>query len=235
MEKENIPSENIEKLLNIYSFTSLNETTILFLKDLLINSEIGLKGVSEIEFMLAFISHSETGNLPSKIKLDLTLARGLDYYTGTIFEAKAPPHIKIGSIGAGGRYDDLTGLFGVPNISGIGISFGVDRIYDVLEELGLFPGNIHLNTQVLFFNLGNTESIQAFQIMQQLRNKGIRCELYHEQTKLDKQFKYADKKNITYAVIIGNKELDNNTCILKNLKNGEQQTMNTGEFLLRTF
>jgi len=131
-------------------------------------------------------------------------------------------NIQMGSIGGGGRYDDLTGLFGVPNIPGVGISFGVDRIYDVMEELKLFPETIYVGTRVLFFNLGEEESKTAFQLMQQLRNNNIACELYHETAKFDKQFKYADKKNIPYAIIIGNKELEEKTCNIKNLKTGTQ-------------
>jgi histidyl-tRNA synthetase len=142
-----------------------------------------------------------------------------------------PHEFSIGSIGGGGRYDDLTGLFGVPNIPGVGISFGVDRIYDVMEELKLFPEDIYVGTKVLFFNLGEEESKVAFGLMQQLRGKNISCELYHEQTKFDKQFKYADKKNIPYAVIIGNKELEEKTCNLKNLKTGEQQTIKQSDVI----
>src|SRR4029078_1249675 len=124
------------------------------------------------------------------LTIDFTLARGLNYYTGIIFEVKAK-NVQIGSIGGGGRYDDLTGLFGVPDIPGVGISFGVDRIYDVMEELKLFPADVHIGTQVLFFNLGEEESRKAFELMQQLRAKGIRSEIFHETTKFDKQFKYA--------------------------------------------
>ena len=131
----------------------------------------------------------------------------------------------MGSIGGGGRYDDLTGLFGVPGIPGVGISFGVDRIYDVLEELKLFPQEVHSGTQVLFFNLGQAESKKAFSLMQQLRDKGIRCELYHEQSKFDKQFKYAERKQIAYAVMIGSRELENNTCVIKKMGTGEQSSV----------
>ena len=131
----------------------------------------------------------------------------------------------MGSIGGGGRYDDLTGLFGVPNFPGVGISFGVDRIYDVMQELNLFPANVQTATQVLFFNLGEDEVKIAYQLMQQLRNKNISCEIYPEKTKFDKQFKYAERKNILYTVIIGSKEIETNTCIIKNIKTGEQQTI----------
>ena len=160
----------------------------------------------------------------SQFTIDFTLARGLNYYTGTIFEAKAN-NVSIGSIGGGGRYDDLTGLFGLPDIPGIGISFGIDRIYDVMEELGLFPADIYAGTKLLFFNLGEKESDMAFTLMQRLRSTGISCELYHESSKFDKQFKYADKKKIPYIAILGSKELTEGVCTIKNLKSGEQTTI----------
>jgi histidyl-tRNA synthetase len=152
----------------------------------------------------------------------------LNYYTGIIFEVKARD-VQMGSIGGGGRYDDLTGLFGVPGIPGVGISFGIDRIYDVMEELQLFPEEVHSGTQVLFFNLGEAESKKAFSLMQQLRNKGISCELYHQQAKFDRQFKYAEKKHIAYAVMIGSRELESNTCVVKKLGTGEQSTVALSE------
>ena len=162
--------------------------------------------------------------------LDLTLARGLNYYTGTIFEVKATT-AQMGSIGGGGRYDDLTGTFGVPGIPGVGVSFGVDRIYDVMEELKLFPQDVHNGTKVLFFNLGEAESRAAFELMQQLREKGIACELYHEQAKFDKQFKYAEKKGIRYAVIIGPEELTKQECSMKDLSSRSQETLSFNELL----
>ena len=137
----------------------------------------------------------------------------------------------MGSIGGGGRYDDLTGLFGVPNIPGVGISFGVDRIYDVMEELKLFPEDVHIGTQVLFFNLGESESKAAFLLAQQLRSKGVRTELYHEVSKFDKQFKYAEKKNIPYIIILGEKELQTGNCNVKNIITGEQQTISSSELI----
>ena len=129
----------------------------------------------------------------------------------------------MGSIGGGGRYDDLTGLFGVPNIPGVGISFGVDRIYDVLEEMNLFPEDVQVSTKALFFNMGETESQFAFGIMQQLRSNGIACELYHEAAKINKQFTYAEKKNIPFVIIIGSKEIEEQNCAVKNLATGNQE------------
>jgi histidyl-tRNA synthetase len=205
----------IEKYLNI---SGSNGEKLQQIKSLLGDLETGKKGIEELETVN---SQSAISNLT----IDFTLARGLNYYTGIIFEAKAPAEVKIGSIGGGGRYDDLTGLFGVPNIPGVGISFGVDRIYDVMEELKLFPEGVYTGTQVLFFNLGATESATAFTAMQSLRKQGVRCELYHEPAKMDKQFKYAEKKNIGYVVIIGSQEIQNNTGVVKNIKTGKQETV----------
>ncbi|MBK8141069.1 MAG: histidine--tRNA ligase [Chitinophagaceae bacterium] len=217
----------IEKYLNI---TGTNDEILNSLHEIIGSSETGKKGIEQVSFVLANLQ-PQTLNL----KLDPTLARGLNYYTGIIFEAKAPAEVKMGSIGGGGRYDDLTGLFGVPNIPGVGISFGVDRIYDVMEELNLFPPDVHIGTQVLFFNLGEAESTASFFLMQQLRQKGVRCELYHEAAKFDKQFKYAEKKNIPLVIILGEKELKESTCNIKNLTTGMQQTIPTADLLKHQF
>lgn len=217
----------VEKYLNI---TGSAEEVLAGLKSLVGGNESGKKGIEEIEYLLANLKHQAINIIP-----DPTLARGLNYYTGIIFEAKAPAEVKIGSIGGGGRYDDLTGLFGVPDIPGVGISFGVDRIYDVMEELNLFPADVHIGTQVLFFNLGEAESKAAFSLMQQLRHKAVRSELYHEQSKFDKQFKYAEKKNIPFIVIIGDKELKDGNCTIKNLATSQQETITAEELLNYTF
>ncbi|MBS1760899.1 MAG: histidine--tRNA ligase [Bacteroidetes bacterium] len=215
--------QTIEKYLSI---SGNNDVIINQLETLLSNSEQGKIGIAQLKELL-----NNTALKSTNVQIDPTLARGLNYYTGIIYEAKAPASVKMGSIGGGGRYDDLTGLFGVPNIPGVGISFGVDRIYDVLEELNLFPENINISTQVLFFNLGENESKQSFDWMQQLRHKNIRCELYHESTKFDKQFKYAEKKNIPYIIIIGEKELNEQKCNLKKLATGEQERLGLSELL----
>ncbi|MGB3007817.1 MAG: histidine--tRNA ligase, partial [Chitinophagaceae bacterium] len=210
----------IENYLSVSKHTGNNETILRELAVLFENSPIGKEGLSELKYIL---QNTDYLAFTSKIWIDPTLARGLNYYTGSIIEIKASG-VEMGSIGGGGRYDDLTGLFGVPNIPGVGISFGVDRIYDVMEELKLFPEDIHVGTQVLFFNLGEKESWKAFGLMQGLRQNGIRSELYHEAAKFDKQFKYAEKKNIPFVVIIGEEEMNTNTVKIKNLKTGEQQT-----------
>ena len=205
----------IEKYLLI---TGNNEEKLAQITALIGHIETGKKGIEEITFV-----YRQAGNV--HLQIDFTLARGLNYYTGIILEAKAPPEVKMGSIGGGGRYDDLTGLFDVPGIAGVGISFGVDRIYDVLEELQLFPAEVQTGTKAIFFNMGETESLFAFTIMQQLRSKGISCELYHEFTKISKQFSYAEKKKIQYAVIIGSKEIEQKYCLVKHLSTGLQEVV----------
>jgi histidyl-tRNA synthetase len=207
----------IEKYLSIQGTES---EKIASLKQLIGNNETGLKGIEELEYVLNY--QLPTPN--SQLQTDFTLARGLNYYTGIIFEVKAQG-VRMGSIGGGGRYDDLTGLFGVPNVPGVGISFGVDRIYDVMEELDLFPKAVQVGTKVLFFHLGESESGVAYGLMHQLRGKGISCELFHEQAKFDKQFKYAEKKQIPYIVIIGSQEAADGNCVVKELATGNQTTM----------
>lgn len=203
----------IEKYLQI---SGTNQEKLNSIKVLLSDITLAEEGIAELTYLL---TNSDVPN----ITLDFTLARGLNYYTGTIFEIKAKD-VQIGSIGGGGRYDDLTGLFGVPNIPGVGISFGVDRMYDVMEELHVFPPALRQSTDVLFFNLGEKESIAAFTIMQALRKEDISCEMYHEKAKFEKQFKYAEKKNIPHVIIIGESELQNNSLVIKNLLTGKQES-----------
>jgi histidyl-tRNA synthetase len=225
---------NVEQVAIIENYLSIagsNTEKLAQLKTLMTGSETAAKGFEELEYIL---HRSEIGDQRSEIIIDFTLARGLNYYTGVIFEIKAK-NVQMGSIGGGGRYDDLTSLFDVPNIPGVGISFGVDRIYDVMEELQLFPDEVQTGTQVLFFNLGDAESKKAFELMQQLRGAGIRCELFHEQAKFDKQFKYAEKKNIRYAVILGSKELEENTCVLRDLQGGEQKNLPQAQLVEQLF
>jgi len=218
LQQRNLDDQQIKIIEDYLNIQGTNEEKLSQARSLLGSIDPGKQGIDEIEFL-----QQQSKNI--NLVIDFTLARGLNYYTGMIFEAKAPPEINMGSIGGGGRYDDLTGLFGVPNIPGVGISFGVDRIYDVMEELNLFPGNLQVSTKALFFNMGKKESAFAFGVMQQLRGKGIACELYHEETKIAKQFGYAEKKNIPFAVIIGSKEMEENSCQVKNLATGEQNSV----------
>jgi histidyl-tRNA synthetase len=217
----------IEKYLQI---TGSNTEKINQLTALIGEIPEGVDGLQEINTLLEHFTAFPNVNLVA----DFTLARGLNYYTGIIFEVKALD-VSMGSIGGGGRYNDLTGLFGVKDIPGVGISFGVDRIYDVLEELNAFPDTIQNSTKVLFFNTGATESASAFLLLQELRNRGIAAEIFHEQAKFDKQFKYAEKKNIGYIVIIGEAEIAAGTCVVKNLTTGTQETINREALLTYLF
>lgn len=228
---KNLTNEQINTIENYLSIEGSNAEKIAALKKLIGENETGNKGIEELEWVMNYHQGSFVGN---HLQADFTLARGLNYYTGIIFEVKAND-AQMGSIGGGGRYDDLTGTFDVPNIPGVGISFGVDRIYDVIEELQLFPAEVQTGTKVLFFNLGDAESRAAYELMQSLRNKGIAAELYHENSKFDKQFKYADKKQIPYAVILGSKELLENVVVLKNLVSGEQKNLTNSELLSFSF
>ena len=221
--EQSFGKEKVELLMRAYLIQGTNESKISFLKDFLARSNEGINGIDEMNFIFTHLA-GINAQTAGKIELDLTLARGLEYYTGTIFEAKAPASVKIGSIGGGGRYDDLTGLFGVPGIPGVGISFGVDRIYDVMEELKLFPETVSSGCQVLFFNLGEN-TVHVFKTMMELRSAGIRCEMFHEPAKFDRQFKYAEKKNIPFVIIIGEKEISANTAVMKDLRTGKQDTI----------
>ena len=211
-----LSASDIQTAEHYLGISGSNEEKLTAIEKLFGESGTGKKGIAELRYVIE--------NTPGiNISIDLTLARGLNYYTGIIFEAKAPASVKMGSIGGGGRYDDLTGLFGVPNIPGVGISFGIDRIYDVMEEMDIFPKNISVGAKALFFNLGEKEAAAALKLMSRLRDGGIACEIYPENVKMDKQFKYADKKNIPWAVIIGTKETEGGFCTVKDLAKGTQE------------
>ncbi|HRG83957.1 MAG TPA: histidine--tRNA ligase [Chitinophagaceae bacterium] len=225
-----LTSEQINIIEQYLGIKGSNEEILSGLEKILGHTESGKSGIAEMRTVLEQLKDQQLN-----IQTDPTLARGLNYYTGLIFEAKAPATVSIGSIGGGGRYDDLTGLFGVAGIPGVGISFGVDRIYDVLEELQLFPEDLQISTRVLFFNLGTSESKKAFELAQMLRARGISAELYHEATKFDKQFKYAEKKNIPYVIIIGEKELELGSCNIKTLASGKQETISYEQLISFSF
>lgn len=213
---DKISIEKIEKFLNIQGG---GEEKLAQLQALLHDSVTAQKGMEELKEVLF------SGNIPLQVKplLDQTLARGLNYYTGIIIEAKAPAAVKIGSIGGGGRYDDLTGLFGLSGISGVGISFGVDRIYDVLEELNLFPDVVQQSTQVLFLQMDKESLPIIFPLLQKLRENNIASEVYPDQVKFDKQMKYANKRSIPFVAIIGESERVENAVSLKNMQSGKQE------------
>lgn len=213
---DKISIEKIEKFLNIQGG---GEEKLAQLQALLHDSVTAQKGMEELKEVLF------SGNIPLQVKplLDQTLARGLNYYTGIIIEAKAPAAVKIGSIGGGGRYDDLTGLFGLSGISGVGISFGVDRIYDVLEELNLFPDVVQQSTQVLFLQMDKESLPIIFPLLQKLRENNIASEVYPDQVKFDKQMKYANKRSIPFVAIIGESERAENAVSLKNMQSGKQE------------
>ena len=216
--ERNLSPEQISIIEKYLLIAGTNEEKLAQIKSLVGNLAIGKEGIGEVEFLF-----QQTSNV--NLAIDFTRARGLNYYTGIIFEAKAPAEVQMGSIGGGGRYDDLTSLFDVPGIAGVGISFGVDRIYDVMEELQLFPNDIEKGSKAIFFNMGEAESLFAFSVMQQLRAKGVSCEMFHEFSKIAKQFSYAEKKNIEYAIIIGSKEIEDKQCLVKNLSSGVQEVV----------
>lgn len=222
-----ISAEAIEKVQPLFNFSGSLSDKLQQLRDLLTASEEGTKGVDELTFICETVE--ELGLKSAALNLDVTLARGLNYYTGAIFEVAAPETVKLGSIGGGGRYDDLTGIFGLKNMSGVGISFGLDRIYLVAEELNVFPETVSNVTQVLFLNFGDQEAKYCMKAIQYLRDAGINAELYPDKAKVAKQFQFADKKGIGYAVIVGETEMQQQVYAVKNLVSGLQQTVSLEE------
>ena len=222
-----IPQEAIEKLQPIIMLSGTNEEKLETLKTVLATSETGLKGVEESEFILKTVASL---GVKSEVELDLTLARGLNYYTGAIFEVKALD-VQIGSISGGGRYDNLTGVFGMSGMSGVGISFGADRIYDVLNQLDLYPKEAVNATQLLFVNFGDKEATYCLPILSQARNAGIRAEIYPDSAKMKKQMSYANDKNIPFVAIVGENEMNEGKLTLKNMTTGEQSLVTPDELL----
>ena len=227
MLEKGISQEAIDKMQPLFSMSGTAKEQLESLKSLLEGSQIGMQGIQELEFIVDTVSALELQT--AVLSLDVTLARGLNYYTGAIFEVSAPQGISMGSIGGGGRYDDLTGIFGLKNISGVGISFGLDRMYLVLEMLDLFPQTTVASTQVLFFNFGESEAMIAMKAIKALRSVGISAELYPDiasnQKKERKQLTYAEKKNISYVVLIKEQQIQDNTYLLKNMQTGDRQTL----------
>ncbi|UGS22999.1 histidine--tRNA ligase [Flavobacterium channae] len=221
MLEKGISESAIEKVQPLFNFTGTINEKIEKLANLLTNSEEGMKGVNELQFICDNVT--TLGLQTAFLDLDVTLARGLNYYTGAIFEVAAPKGVAMGSIGGGGRYDDLTGIFGLKNMSGVGISFGLDRIALVIEELGLFPNTVTATSKALFFNFGDKEALYAMQAITKLRSEGLKVELYPDAAKIDKQFKHAERRGIPFAILVKEEEMNNNLFTVKNLASGEQQ------------
>lgn len=222
-----IPQEAIDKLQPIILLNGSNEEKLATLKNVLAASETGLKGVEESEFILKTIARL---GIKSEVELDLTLARGLNYYTGAIFEVKALD-VQIGSISGGGRYDNLTGVFGMDGMSGVGISFGADRIYDVLNQLDLYPKEAVNGTQLLFVNFGEAEAAYVLPILSQARAAGIRAEIYPDAAKMKKQMSYANAKMVPFVAIVGENEMKEGKVTLKNMASGEQSLVTPDELV----
>ncbi|GGH45608.1 histidyl-tRNA synthase [Mangrovimonas yunxiaonensis] len=223
MLSKGISEAGINKLQPLFELQGDFASQIKQLQDILSASESGKKGIEELQFINTAIT--EIGLQTASLQLDVTLARGLNYYTGAIFEVAAPKGVKMGSIGGGGRYDDLTGIFGLKNMSGVGISFGLDRIYLVLEELNLFPDAVNKNIKALFINFGDKEALYAMTAIKQLREQNINTELYPDTAKTGKQMKHADKRQIPYVVLVGEQEMANSVFTLKHMASGEQKQL----------
>ncbi|MFM9401415.1 histidine--tRNA ligase [Myroides odoratimimus] len=231
MNEKGIATEAIDKVKALFNFTGTFEEKLDKLRIMLASSEVGLKGVEELAFVgreVALI-----GLQTAKLNLDVTLARGLNYYTGAIFEIGAPETVQLGSIGGGGRYDDLTGIFGLKDMSGVGISFGLDRIYLVMEELNLFPETVSASSKAMFLNMGEEEMSYGVQAVMKLRDAGIRTEVYPDKAKVGKQFQFADKKGIPYAVLVGSQEMADQKYTLKELASGEQEVLSLEELIAK--
>ncbi len=223
MLSKGISQSGIDKLQPLFTLSGSFESQMEQLKSILTSSNEGKRGIEELEFINRSVSELKLQT--ARLELDVTLARGLNYYTGAIFEVSAPKGVDMGSIGGGGRYDDLTGVFGLKDVSGVGISFGLDRIYLVLEALNLFPETITNTVKALFINFGEAEALTCMKAIKVLRSKNINVELYPDDAKMKKQLNYANKRNINYVVLVGESELASNTFTLKNMQSGEQQNV----------
>ena len=225
--EKGLSQEAVDALQPLLTLSGSNEEKLATLSTLLASSEVGMKGVEELRYVL---TNSEAQQPNGVVELDVSLARGLNYYTGTIIEVKAKD-VAIGSITGGGRYDNLTGVFGMPGTSGVGISFGADRIYDVLNTLELYPKDTLASTKVLFVNFGEKEGAQSLQYVMKLRANGIPAEIYPDSTKMKKQMSYANDKNVAYVAMVGETEMANGTIALKCMETGEQENLTIDEVI----
>ena len=219
--EKGIAAEAIDTLQPIILLAGTNAEKLAKLKELLASSEIGMKGIEELETVFNYLDNLD---ITTEVELDLTLARGLNYYTGAIFEVKSKD-MEFGSITGGGRYDDLTGIFGLKDVSGVGISFGADRIYDVLEQMDKFPTNTGITTKVIFINFGEKEEAFCLPILAKLRANGVNAELYPSSAKMKKQMTYANNKNIPFVILVGETEIEEGVVSLKNMESGEQEKL----------
>ena len=218
----------IQTIRGLFSLAGSNEERLATLERMLSQSDAGKKGIDELRYVMARVQ--DIGLKTCALELDITLARGLNYYTGAIFEVKATG-VQMGSICGGGRYDDLTGIFGLKGVSGVGISFGADRIYDVMTELNVFPSDAMQSTKVLFANFGEKEEKHCMKLLRQLRDAGINAEIYPEGAKMKKQFKYADDKRIPFVAVVGEEEMQSGKVALKNMSSGEQTALSLEELI----
>ncbi len=228
LREKGVSDSAVQKISPLFSFSGSNNEKLEMMRSFLAASETGLQGLDELQFILD--STTELGLEKADLEFDITLARGLNYYTGAIFEVKAHG-VKMGSIVGGGRYDDLTGLFGMKGMSGVGISFGADRIYDILTELDLFPAVIDKGLTLMFVNFGENEQKACMKMVHQIRKEGIACELYPSSAKMQKQLKYANDRNVQYVALVGEEELSRNVVKLKNMESGEQQELTLKELI----
>ncbi len=224
-----IPKDAVDKLQPILTFSGVRNEKLTLLKNLLINSEVGMQGIAELEQVFDYLSDLE---LRAEVEIDLSLARGLNYYTGAIIEVEALD-VKIGSVCGGGRYDDLTGIFGLKDISGVGISFGADRIYDVMLQSGLFPPGLAQTTQLMFVNFGEKEERFCLDVLVKVRNSGISAEIYPDHAKMKKQMTYANNKNVKFVALVGENEIAEGKITLKNMQTGEQEKLTVEELIQR--
>ncbi|MBR6432080.1 MAG: ATP phosphoribosyltransferase regulatory subunit, partial [Muribaculaceae bacterium] len=220
-----LSAEAIDMLRPLLTLSGTNAEKLSTLESLLSSSQVGMKGIEELKFVL---DNALALNLKSEVEVDVSLARGLNYYTGTILEVKALD-VEMGSISGGGRYDNLTGVFGMDGLSGVGISFGADRIFDVLNTLDLYPADTIATTKVIFINFGMKEAQYCLQLMTQLRSNGISCELYPESSKMKKQMAYANSKDIPFVAMVGESELASGTISIKDMASGEQKNYTIDE------
>jgi histidyl-tRNA synthetase len=230
LREKGVSDAAIQKISPLFSFAGSNKDKLKKMSEFLAQSEIGMKGIEELQFVLDQVY--SLGLQKAELEFDITLARGLNYYTGAIFEVKAHG-VKMGSICGGGRYDDLTGLFGMKGMSGVGISFGADRIYDVLTELELFPKETDLGLTLLFVNFGEQEQAYCMHLVKKVRDAGIDCELYPTAAKMQKQMKYANDRGVQFVALVGDNEMNSNTIQLKNLDTGDQISVALEELIER--